>query len=286
MSGMMSLERYKALFPAQADGKSDEELRFSLAVVQSISEGISGLAFGSEIHHVEDISDPGEGIEDTWRLKYSGGIYVPGHRVRLLGGGAPSDPLLVVGVGGDGIDGWVDVETDVAEMSPVKMLPVEEWIGETRDFIVDVKPKPIYSVVSVRTRRSPGILFHETDRVTEIEPDDYSLVRNRGLGVGIRLRGSKVPFTIDRGERLIKQQVKRLHDSIQLMFAAGFGFETPADLESVVGQMMVEVGGIQQTGGAFSSERFDYYSYSRLSYDQMQKLPFTAVHILRQYANL
>jgi len=288
MSGLISYQRYSDLFPLKVAGRHPDEVRFDLAVVQSICEGITGLHFGSEVYRVMNPA------ADRYRLYINGGVFEIGDSVRLLGGGVTATPFEVLDIGSDtagGLDRWIEVESVGVAIAPIKALQVVEHIGAGKGGYLDVSPKPVFQVVSLLTRNSKDALFTDTDgSVTTLAATDYEIEKVLGINVGVRVRRSSVPLIADRGKFMLKHADMRFPDSVLVRYAAGFYPIVPHDLENAAAQMVNEVRAIMaasaSTGGLFQSESHDYYSYTRMSQDELAKFPHSALAILRGYAGL
>jgi len=244
---------------------------------QAIAEQITGMRFGSAI---TSVSNP-EGT--TYRLVYIGGLYEVGDRVRLTGGGVSSAPFTITDMGSTGDDYWLEVESDDA-IEPTLMLPIIEFVGETISNFLYVRPLPLFSVISVKTRYSDDLLWTDTD-VTTLETTAYEAFRSSGIRVGLRLNTTAIPRVIDSGPWLVKHMTRKKTDGILATYAAGFYPRPPDDLLDALAQ--IELALLQASStGVFASESLDYYSYQTLSYDQLAVLPHAAIAILRRYARI
>jgi hypothetical protein len=153
-------------------------------------------------------------------------------------------------------------------------------IGET----VRLYPSPVVAIGEVRAR--VGALSSEGayPDTTIVDPTNYFLdVDGQGMNWGGELE--LAPGVVsDRWKRVrgymnpVKQRNKK---TIRVTFYAGCTNGVPEDVA-------VAIAGIAKTmsedqTGEFNSENYDYYSYSRLSAEEIRKLPTSAVATLLRY---
>jgi len=272
MSGVISLARYKTL---NADTTlSDAEIRQSLRIAQAIVEGITGLVFGSE---VGAITNP---AGDIRRLTVYGGLYEVGQSVRLIGGGVAPALFEISETGPD----WIEVES-AAAIAPTKVLPSFVCIAEAASGYMRVEQRPVFSVVSVKTKYSSDMLWSDPN-VTVLSSTRYETFANSGLKSGVFIPASSIPRISEGGQYLVKRMQRQAVDGIRVEYVAGFYSQIPADLEGAVMSLVNPIAASMNGSGAFASENHDYYSYTVLTYDQLAVLPYAAMTILKRYARL
>jgi hypothetical protein len=300
MSGLLSLGKYQWLNPNS--GLDPVLLAHYLRVTQSVVESVTGLVFGSEVASVTDMGS------HVWRIEFHGGSYDVGQQVRLLGGGVSAEPFTVLDAGvttveqadaGDFFDAffeanpdalavatgtaWIEVESTIA-IAPTKILPIVEYVGQAQSLHVYCYPRPVFSVISVQTRRSEDVLWSESYNVITLNATDFELFKQLGLGAGVQIKRASLPREAEGGEYLVKRMMRKVPSGVKVTYAAGFYSQIPADLESAAQQIAGAVVTAADKGGMFASENLDYYSYSALTYDQLSALPYAALSILRRYA--
>jgi len=276
MSGALSLARFKTL-NAGSD-LTDAQIRFGLSVAQAVAESLSGLVFGSEVV-TASITASGT----TYTIPFYGGTYEVGQLVRLVGGGVAATLFEVTdaGVNANG-SLFIRVVSAVA-IAPTKILPAFDYIGTASSNELNVDKRPLFSVVSVKTKASADVLWSD-NQVKTIESTNYEVYSSRGINRGVRIKQSAIPLRAEGGPYLVKRMVRQAVDGIKVSYVAGFYSQVPADIEGAIVQLVPAIVGASKTGGVFASESHDYYSYSLLSYDQLAMLPFAAVGVLRSYA--
>lgn len=275
MSGVMTLARYKALVPDTP--LTDAQIRQSLSVAQSIAESLSSLTFGSEVSAVAS-----SGTDYT--LTVYGGQYEIGQSVRLIGGGSPSTAFEITDTGVSGTGQWIKISSASA-VSPTKVLPIVECVGEATDGTVLVARKPVFSVSSVLTRASRETLWSSSS-VTTLTTSQYEVVALGGIKAGVYIVQSAIPLILEGGPFLVKRMTRQPPDGIKVTYVAGFYSMVPADIESAIMQLVPVIHGASVKGGVFASESHDYYSYQQMTAEQVGVLPHAAVAILRRYARL
>lgn len=245
-----------------------------------IAESISGLRFGATVRAVSVAED-----SSTYRLIYVGTDFEIGSSVRLVGGGVSAEPFEVTSAGLSGSDYWIEVESDVA-ISPTKILPIVEHEGEAQSLHLYCAPRPVFSVVSVKSRCSGDAMWSDAESVRTLDSVQYEVFQANGLKSGVRLQRSAVPMVSEGGEYLIKRMRRQMPSGLKVTYASGFYPLLPADIEDAISQLASAIESASESGGVFASENMDYYSYSALSYDQLAAMPHAALSILRRYSRM
>ncbi len=276
MSGLLTLADYKTLVPDTT--LSDAKLTKLLAVAQAIAEQLSGLIFGGEI---TGVSTPSAGV---YRLSISGLTCQVGDQVRLLGGGVAATPFDVVDCG----LGTLDVESATPiTTSTTRALPVLDCIATPTNGKVRVSPRPIFSIVSVQTRKDTLAMWDDTDYVTTLLASDYQVYSGgMNLRVGIELARAAIPRAYETDSYLVKRIPKVPRESVRVLYSPGFYGMMPDDLQLAAVQLVGAIEKSVEDGGAFASESLDNYSYNQLTADQISAVPHSAIATLRRYANV
>lgn len=267
MSGVLTLAKAKTLF--NFEGVSDALIQFRLCAAQVICETITGLAFGAE---VTSQSNSGS----VYTLTIAGMAVQPGDYVWLIGG--PSEAVEVDAVG----DGTIQVELS-GSPTITKVLPVVKRYGGNSSGYVYLNPRPVYRILSVKTRPSSEVAWSDTDNVTTIESQYYSPFQAFGnLSAGVYVAVEKMPRRADGGRDLIKSVSYVSPEDMQIEYVAGFVGQIPADLMGAIGQLALLIG--KDEGGVFASESLDYYSYSQLTPEQMASVPHSMQATFKRYS--
>lgn len=278
MSGILSIAQFRALDPDS--GLSDSLLGMYLDAAQAIAEYLSGLSFGAEVKSFS--TDIGSVDSVRYTIVVGSPVGAPGDSVMLLGNGAPADEFEIVDVGPDSIRLWAP-----PNLNPTKVLPIQEFVGKPSSGFVRVAPRPLFRVVSVKTRGSSDSMWADASAVTTLTSGQYEVYSTpNGLKSGVRLAGSAVPRALEGGPFLVKRMAFVQNDSVQVRYAAGWFGAVPSDLQLAAQQVVTAISDGVEQGAVYASENIDYYSYQNPSGEQLSSLPHSAIATFRRYSQM
>lgn len=271
MSGLLTAAEYATLVPGST--LASDVLASYLMAAQAITEQLTGLVFGCEITSVTSLGG------NQYKLFTGYPLGEPGDKVRLIGNGVASTAFTLV----DASQLWIVVESTVS-INATKALPICEYVGQPASGYVYVQPLPLFSVESVKTRTSPDQLWSSSDVTTLANTTYEPFTKASGIKAGIFIKSSSLPKQGESAPWLLKSYPTTPRDSIRVEYVAGFYAAVPADLKMAQVEIVTVIQESVSKKGVFASESYDYYSYSRLSFEQMASIPSSALATFRRYA--
>lgn len=261
------------LSEARAEVSSSLNTAQVIDITAGLSDSLRTACNRIFAHRVEDVvADGSNAILTVYRHGFT-----PGQKVRVSSNGLDSDLDVdgTISTSNFGIDKFQIVSTisqgDADDLTEVTVRPIQEFIGRTRYIpSVFVPWRPLVEVLSVSTPDGDG-------GWTELESTAYTM--EGGVSNGVSLSGEieLIDGTCFPGGKL----GRRWHPAgVKVEYVAGEAAIPPGIVYAM--KNLVKNAQTRATQSEFASESHDYYSYSKLTPDQIGKLFGEAEHIISQ----
>lgn len=271
------LEQFRSITGVSEEILSRSSAIAAIKAATSFANRLSGRCWG---HAIESVVSDGSG----------------GAKIQVYGHNSLASKVHLTGTGIAGLSGIKTVTKIDADTLGVASVAVSEssetgWLqpqfissNQVMGDTIRLQPSPVVAIDEVRARVGPLSTAGAYPDSTIVDPTQYFLDTDAQgmnwageleLAPGVnsvrykRVRGYMSP---------IRQNDKK---TVRVTYYAGCAAGVPEDVAMAIAGIAKTVAGDQT--GEFQSENYDYYSYSRLSAEEIRMLPTSAVATLLRY---